>query len=58
MDATLDPFRGYCWERRPWRKDTRDIHWYGGGTRHRATEEHEPSFLDYRTGMAVSQEGE
>lgn len=54
MDTTRDPFRGYYWERRPWRKDTKNIQWYGGKARHRATEEHEPPFLDYRTGMEIS----
>ncbi|NOR82726.1 MAG: sulfatase-like hydrolase/transferase [Ardenticatenales bacterium] len=54
MNHTLDPFRGYYWERRPWRLDAREATWeYTGMTRQRENEEYEPRQLDYRTGQAM-----
>ena len=52
MNETRDPFRGYYWERRPWRKNARPASWdYTGMTRQRATEEGETVQLDYMTGL-------
>ncbi len=52
MNETRDPFRGYYWERRPWRKDARPATWsYTGFTRQREEDErYEPRQLDYNTG--------
>ncbi|MCE5218099.1 sulfatase-like hydrolase/transferase [bacterium] len=56
MNETRDPFRGYCWERRPWRKDARPATWnYTAMTRQRENEEYEPRQLDYSTGLAMEQ---
>lgn len=54
MNRTRDPFRGYRWERRPWRKEDFRITWsYTGYARQRMDEEYEPRRLDYATGMPV-----
>ena len=54
MNETRDPFRGYCWERRPWRKDARPASWrYTAMTRQREAEE-EPRQLDYDTGLEMT----
>ncbi len=52
MNDTRDPFRGYYWERRPWRKDARPATWsYTGITRQREEDErYESRQLDYNTG--------
>ncbi len=56
MNETRDPFRGYCWERRPWRTDARPPTWsYTGMTRQRENEEYEPRQLDYETGLAMNE---
>jgi uncharacterized sulfatase len=55
MNETRDPFRGYYWERRPWRTDARPATWrYTGMTRQRENEEYEPRQLDYDTGLAMT----
>lgn len=55
MNDTRDPFRGYYWERRPWRLDARPATWdYTGMTRQRIAEE-EPRQLDYGTGLEISE---
>lgn len=52
MNETRDPFRGYCWERRPWRGDAHPATWdYTRMTRQRATEPDETGQLDYMTGL-------
>lgn len=52
MNDTRDPFRGYYWERRKWRKDASPATWdYTGMTRQRATEQGETEQLDYMTGL-------
>jgi len=52
MNKTRDPFRGYYWERRPWRKDAHKASWsYTLMTRQRENEEYEPKQLDYLTGL-------
>jgi uncharacterized sulfatase len=55
MNQTRDPFRGYYWERRPWRQDARPATWaYTGCTRQREHEEYEPRQLDYDTGLPMT----
>lgn len=54
MNQTRDPFRGYYWERRPWREDARPATWdYTGYTRQRENEEYEPRQLNYSTGLVM-----
>ncbi|MGD0089747.1 MAG: sulfatase-like hydrolase/transferase [Planctomycetota bacterium] len=54
MNRTRDPFRGYYWERRPWRTDARPATWdYTLMTRQRENEEYEPRQLDYNTGLEM-----
>ncbi len=54
MNETRDPFRGYYWERRPWRKNAREATWdYTLMTRQRENEEYEPRQLDYGTGLEM-----
>lgn len=54
MNETRDPFRGYYWERRPWREDARPATWdYTMMTRQRENEEYEPRQLDYGTGLVM-----
>jgi uncharacterized sulfatase len=54
MDDTRDPFRGYYWERRPWRADARPATWdYTGMTRQRESDGYEPRQLDYSTGLEM-----
>lgn len=56
MNQTRDPFRGYDWERRPWRQDARPATWdYTGYTRQRENEEYEPRQLDYSTGLEMEE---
>ncbi len=56
MNRTRDPFRGYYWERRPWRTDARPATWeYSGMTRQRENEEYEPRQLDYGTGLPMTE---
>ena len=56
MNDTRDPFRGYYWERRPWRTDARPATWnYTGMTRQRENEEYEPIQLDYSTGLEIKE---
>ncbi len=56
MNRTRDPFRGYYWERRPWRRDARPATWkYTSRTRQRENEEYEPRQLDYDTGLPMTE---
>lgn len=56
MNDTRDPFRGYYWERRPWRTDARQATWdYTLMTRQRENEEYEPRQLDYTTGLEMTE---
>lgn len=56
MNDTIDPFRGYYWERRPWRKDARPATWsYTGYDRYVENELDQPRFLDYNTGLPVKE---
>ncbi|RME99456.1 MAG: DUF4976 domain-containing protein [Chloroflexi bacterium] len=56
MNQTRDPFRGYYWERRPWRTDARPATWeYTSFTRQREEDElYEPRQLDYDTGLEMT----
>lgn len=56
QNETRDPFRGYYWERRPWREDARKATWdYTGMTRQRITEEGQVWQLDYATGLPITE---
>ena len=56
MNDTRDPFRGYYWERRPWRKDARPASWdYTGYTRQREADRGEQPQLDYATGLEIQE---
>lgn len=57
MNRTRDPFRGYYWQRRPWRTDAPSANWeYTGMTRQREEEEcYEPRQLDYANGMPMAE---
>lgn len=57
MNITRDPFRGYYWERRPWRKDARPATWdYTLMTRQREEDERfEDRQLDYATGLTMAE---
>ena len=56
MNTTRDPFRGYQWEHRPWRKNLEEPTWrYTGYTRQRENEEYEPRQLDYCTGLPMEE---
>lgn len=57
MNNTRDPFRGYYWERRPWRKDASEASWdYTLMTRQREEDERfEDRQLDYATGLPMKQ---
>jgi uncharacterized sulfatase len=56
MNRTRDPFRGYYWERRPWRTDAPEATWACAGmTRQRENEEYEPRQLDYDTGLEMTE---
>jgi uncharacterized sulfatase len=57
MNETRDPFRGYYWENRPWRKDARTPTWeYTGMTRQREEDErYEARQLNYDTGLPMKE---
>lgn len=56
MNETRDPWRGYYWERRPWREDARPATWdYTNMTRQRITEGDEVGQLDYATGLPITE---
>lgn len=53
MNDTRDPFRGYYWERRPWRTDARPATWpYAGLSRSPRLETDDPSSVNYGSGLA------
>ena len=55
MNETRDPFRGYYWERRPWRRDARAASWeYTGMNRQRETDGDEPVQIDFGTGLEIT----
>jgi len=54
MCSARDPFRGYYWECRPWRKNVPAPSWtYRNYTRQREEEEYEPRQLDYENGLEM-----
>lgn len=55
MNTTRDPFRGYYWQRRPWRADAPKASWnFTGMTRQREEEEcYEPRQIDYVDGLTM-----
>ncbi|GCF94178.1 hypothetical protein NRIC_20690 [Enterococcus florum] len=53
MNETRDPFRGYQWAVRPWRKDKEPSWENDRHTRQRENEEYEPRQLDYDTGLPM-----
>ena len=56
MNHTRDPFRGYYWERRPWRVDAGEATWQCAGmTRQREPDEGEKRQLDYNTGLEMTE---
>ena len=57
MNNTRDPFRGYYWERRPWRKDASEATWrYTGMTRQRGESTvFEKGQLDYENGLPINE---
>ena len=57
QDDSRDPFRGYYWERRPWRTDAAEATWnYTGMTRQRMEDEiYEKHQLDYGNGLPIAE---
>ena len=56
MNETRDPFRGYHWETRPWRKDACKPTWdYTLMTRQREEDDYEPRQLEYLTGLEIKE---
>ena len=56
MNETRDPFRGYYWECRPWRKDASPATWdYTLMTRQREEDVYEERQLDYSTGLPMEE---
>jgi uncharacterized sulfatase len=55
MNRTRDPYRGYQWAARSWRKDKEPVWENDGYTRQRENEEYEPRQLDYDTGLPMKE---
>ena len=55
MNRTRDPFRGYQWQCRPWRKDKRPSWNVDGYTRQRENDPGEYRQLDYSTGLTMKE---
>jgi len=56
MYRTRDPFRGYYWRDRPWRKSVSPLTWHDTGlTRQRDDQPYEKRQLEYYTGLAIEQ---
>lgn len=56
MNETRDPFRGYYWERRPWRTDAQPASWNGTGyTRQKVADYDEVTECNYDTGLPIQQ---
>ncbi len=53
MNDTRDPYRGYQWLVRPWRRNVAPSWQNDGYTRQRENEEYEPRQWDYDTGMPM-----
>lgn len=54
LDRLRDPFRGYAWERRPWRRDRR-MGWNNGVYRHRPPDGFSPLTRSYQTARPPSE---
>ncbi len=55
MNRTRDPFRGYQWACRPWRKDKKPSWAVDGYTRQRRNDPGEYRQLDYATGLTMEE---
>lgn len=55
MNETRDPFRGYYWERRPWRADAAEASWDYTGCTRQSEDDYEPRQLDYATGLVMKE---
>ena len=57
MDDTRDPFRGYCWQQRRWRRKAPPASWANSGMTRQREEDprYEPRQLDYDTGVAMKE---
>lgn len=53
MNLTRDPFRGYYWHLRPWRKDVPDATWEYTGYTRQSENDYEERQLDYATGLTM-----
>lgn len=53
MNRTRDPFRGYYWHRRPWRKDAPPATWSYTGYTRQSENDYEERQLDYATGLPM-----
>jgi arylsulfatase A-like enzyme len=53
MDVSRDPFRGYYWGRREWRRDYPVSYANHGMTRQRENDRFSPRQLDYATGLPM-----
>ena len=53
MNRTRDPFRGYYWRRRPWRKDAPAATWSDTGYTRQSENDYEERQLDYETGLTM-----
>ena len=51
MNRTRDPFRGYYWERRPWRTDARPATWHYTNLSRPTPVECGPKTVSYDTGL-------
>jgi len=54
MAETRDPFRGPCWESRPWRVGAKTTPWNSTKVRMRSDEDYEPRRIDYATGLEIA----
>lgn len=55
MNETRDPFRGYYWERRPWRTDAQPASWSYTGYTRQSEDDYEDRQLDYDTGLPMKE---
>lgn len=53
MNRTRDPFRGYYWHCRPWRKDAPKPTWEYTGYTRQSENDYEKRQLDYATGLTM-----
>lgn len=53
MNETRDPFRGYQWQRRPWRTDAPEASWHVTGMTRQREDEDLPRQLDYVDGLPM-----